>query len=96
MEMPKGMISLKDVNAAVQKTNSRKAYAKVLDKIFSMKTVERAMQVKLLMDKDIVETHNHMGPVVSWYNILLYRYYFPFYLNDTSSCSSDFSSSSSS
>ena len=52
-------------------------YGKLLDEIFNVKFIERAIQVKAIVDCQIMAIHPHMGMIIAYYDLLIYRYYSP-------------------
>ena len=54
-----------------------KNYGKLLDEIFNVKFIERAMQLKAMVDCQIMAIHPHMAKIIAYYDLLIYRYYSP-------------------
>ena len=52
-------------------------YGKLLDEIFNVKFIERAVQVKAMVDCQIMAIHPHMGKIIAYYDMMIYRYYSP-------------------
>ena len=52
-------------------------YGKLLDEIFNVKFIERAMQLKAMVDCQIMVIHPHMATIIAYYDLLIYRYYSP-------------------
>ena len=52
-------------------------YRKLLDEIFNVKFIERAIEVKAMVDCQIMAIHPHMGKIIAYYDLLIYRYYSP-------------------
>ena len=52
-------------------------YTKLLDEIFNVKFIKRAIQVKAMVDCQIMAIHPHMGKIIAYYDLLIYRYYSP-------------------
>ena len=52
-------------------------YGKLLDEIFNVKFIERAMQLKAMVDCQIMVIHPHMAKIIAYYDLLIYRYYSP-------------------
>ena len=50
-------------------------YAELMDIIFSVKYIERAFELKTIIDHTLLRLHPHMCYPVTWYDVLLYRYY---------------------
>ena len=50
-------------------------YRKLLSEIFNVKFIERAIQVKAMVDYQIMAIHPHMGKIIAYYDLLIYRYY---------------------
>ena len=50
---------------------------KNLDEIFNVKFIERAMQLKAMVDCQIMAIHSHMAKIIAFYDLLIYRYYTP-------------------
>ena len=59
-----------------------KRYADLLDDIFSVKFLERAMQLKAMVDCEIIAIHPHMARIIAFYDLLIYRYYSPVWNRD--------------
>ena len=49
-------------------------YGKLLDEIFNVKFIERAMQLKAMVDCQIMAIHPHMAKIIAYYDLLIYRY----------------------
>ena len=54
-----------------------KRYAELLDEIFNVKFIERAMQLKAMVYCQIMAIHPHMAKIIAFYDLLTYRYYSP-------------------
>ena len=54
-----------------------KRYAELLDEIFNVKFIERAMQLKAMVDCQIMAIHPHMAKIIAYYDLMIYRYYSP-------------------
>ena len=52
-------------------------YGKLLDEIFNVKFIERVMQLKAMVDCQIMVIHPHMAKIIAYYDLLIYRYYSP-------------------
>ena len=52
-------------------------YGKLLEEIFNVKFIERAMQLKATRDFQIMAIHPHMAKIIVYYDLLIYRYYSP-------------------
>ena len=50
-------------------------YVELMDIIFSVKYIERAFELKTIIDHTLLRLHPHMCYPVTWYDALLYRYY---------------------
>ena len=48
-----------------------------MDEIFNVKFIERAMQLKAMVDCQIMAIHPHMVKIIAFYDLLIYRYYSP-------------------
>ena len=44
-------------------------YGKLLDEIFNVKFIERAIQVKAMVDCQIMAIHPHMGKIIAYYDL---------------------------
>ena len=51
----------------------------LLNIIFSVKFIERAVKLKVLIDDQIFQLHPTLSKVINWYNMLILRYYNPFW-----------------
>ena len=56
---------------------TKKYYGELLDEIFNVKIIERAMQLKAMVDCQIMAIHPHMSKIIAYYDLLIYRYYSP-------------------
>ena len=54
-----------------------KRYGELLDEIFNVKFIERAMQLKAMVDCQIMAIHPHMAKIIAFYDLMIYRYYSP-------------------
>ena len=54
-----------------------KRYAEFMNEIFKVKYIERAMQLKAIVDCQIMGIHPHMAKIIAKYDLLMYRYYSP-------------------
>ena len=52
-------------------------YGKLLDEIFDVKFIERTMQLKAMVDCQIMAIHPHMAKIIAHYDLLINRYYSP-------------------
>ena len=52
-------------------------YGKLLVEIFNVKFIERATQLKAMVDCQIMVIHPHMAKIIAYYDLLIYRYYSP-------------------
>ena len=57
--------------------DTMKNYSELLDEIFNVKFIERAMQLKAMVDCQIMAIHPHMARIIAFYDLLIYRYYSP-------------------
>ena len=57
--------------------DTKKNYGELLDEIFNVKFIERAMQLKAMVDCQIMAIHPHMSKIIAYYDLLIYRYYSP-------------------
>ena len=57
--------------------DTKKIYGELLDEIFNVKFIERAMQLKAMVDCQIMAIHPHMSKIIAYYDLLIYRYYSP-------------------
>ena len=57
--------------------DTMKNYGKLLDEIFNVKFIERAMQLKAMVDCQIMAIHPHMAKIIAYYDLLIYTYYSP-------------------
>ena len=48
-----------------------------MDEIFNVKFIERAIQLKAMVDCQIMTLHPHMSKIIAYYDLLIYRYYSP-------------------
>ena len=54
-----------------------KRYGELLYEIFNVKFIERAMQLKAMVDCQIMTIHPHMAKIIAFYDLMIYRYYSP-------------------
>ena len=54
-----------------------KRYAELFDEIFNVKFIERAMQLKAMVDCQIMAIHPQMAKIIAFYDLLIFRYYSP-------------------
>ena len=57
--------------------DTKKNFGELLDEIFNIKFIERAMQLKAMVDCQIMAIHPHMSKIIAYYDLLIYRYYSP-------------------
>ena len=57
--------------------DTKKNYGELLDEIFNVKFIERVMQLKAMVDCQIMTIHPHMSKIIAYYDLLIYRYYSP-------------------
>ena len=57
--------------------NTMKRYGELLDEIFNVKFIDRAMQLKAMVDFQIMAIHPHMAKIIAYYDLIIYRYYSP-------------------
>ena len=57
--------------------NTMDKYANLLNMIFNVRFVERVVELKALIDAQILCMHPHLSPVIGWYNMFILRYYNP-------------------
>ena len=57
--------------------DTKKNYGELLDEIFNVKFIERAIQLKAMVDCQIMAIHPHMTKIIAYYDLLIYRYYSP-------------------
>ena len=81
-QWPAGMVRERPYNNQVLNCSTVARYQEILNQIFSLKYLERAIRVKYLLDTDLLAVQPHLSPVVKEYNCLLYRYYWPYALSD--------------
>lgn len=74
-EAPYGLNRYGSMHHAIMKCDSVQEYARLLDKIFSVSAVERAVTLKLIVDDDIAFYHPHMCTVINCYDALIMRWY---------------------
>ena len=48
-----------------------------------MKFIERAIQLKAMVDCQIMAIHPHMAKIIAFYDLLIYRYYSPVWNKNT-------------
>ena len=78
-ETPVSMSNVHTHSAAIISCNDRQAYRFFLDKIFSVRYIDRALIMKAFVDNELVKFHPHLAPITWWYNALLYRFVWSYY-----------------
>ena len=79
-ENPMGMTHAHTHSATIMNCNDKEAYRFLLNKVFSITFIDRALIVKNYIDNELVKYHPHLAPIIWWYNALLYRFYWPYSL----------------
>ena len=74
-EWPKYLWSELNKTEMLLDCDTLEKYAKFMDIIFSVKYIERAFELKTIIDHTLLSLHPHMSYPVTWYDALLYRYY---------------------
>ena len=74
-ESPYGLNRIGTMHHAIMQCHNVKDYAKLLDKIFSVNEIERAVTLKLIVDDDIAFYYPHMCKVMDCYDALIMRWY---------------------
>ena len=77
-EWPVGLVREKAYNDKILNCSTRAQYRDLLNQIFSLKYVERAMACKDILDSDLLAVNPHLAPIIRQYNCILYRYYWPY------------------
>ena len=57
--------------------DTKKNYCELLDEIFNVKFIKRAMQLKAMVDCQIMAIHPHMTKIIAYYDLPIHRYYSP-------------------
>lgn len=86
-ESPYGLNRTGTMHHAIMKCDDVKEYAKLLDKIFSVNEIERAITLKLIVDDDIAFYYPHMCKVIDCYDALIMRWYWGKNVLKTAICS---------
>ena len=76
-ETPMSMSNGHTHSTAIMNCNDRQAYRSLLDKIFSVRYIDRALIIKAFVDNELVKFHPHLAAITWWYNALLYRFVWP-------------------
>lgn len=76
-EKPHNMEKRQQLDNTILKTNNLKNYQKQLDKIFSVDFIERAIEIKLKFDTEVINCYPYMSPLIALYDALLLRWYWP-------------------
>ena len=76
-EWPEEMMSYGEATFLLADCNMMDKYANLLNMIFNVRFVERVVELKALIDAQILCMHPHLSPVIGWYNMFILRYYNP-------------------
>ena len=76
-EFPSRYSSLYEFTCSLVRCRTAEEYGHLLDQIFDMTFVERAMELKCAVDRELLSVHPHLGRVIGLYDALLLRYYNP-------------------
>ena len=82
MENPLGMTHAHTHSATIMNCNDKETYKFLMNKVFSITYIDRALIVKNYIDNELVKYHPHLVPIICWYNALLYRFYWPYSLKN--------------
>ena len=74
-EWPKYLLSELNKMEMLLDCDTLEKYAELMDIIFSVKYIERAFEPKTIIDHTLLRLHSHMRYPLTWYDVLLYRYY---------------------
>ena len=76
-EWPEEMMSHGEAAFLLADCNMMDKYADLLNMIFNVQFVERVVELKGLIDAQILCMHPHLSPVIGWYDMFILRYYNP-------------------
>ena len=76
-ERPQEMMTNAEAAFLLADCNIMNKYADLLNVIFNVRFVERVVELKALIDAQILCMHPHLSPVIGWYNMFILRYYHP-------------------
>ena len=76
-EWPKEMMIHSDASYMLFNCDTLDKYAALLNIIFNVKFIERAIELKALVDHQLFQMHPHLFKVIGWYDMLILRYYNP-------------------
>ena len=79
-----GMTHAHTHSTTIMNCNDKEAYKFLMNKVFSITYIDRALIVKNYIDNELVKYHPHLAPIICWYNALLYRFYWPYMHNPVS------------
>ena len=79
-ENPMDMTHAHTHSDTIMNCNDKEAYKFLMNKVFSITYIDRALIVKNYIDNELVKYHPHLAPIIWWYNALLYRFYWPYSL----------------
>lgn len=65
------------LNETILKCNTLEKYQRQLDKIFSVDFIERAIDIKLQFDNEVIDCYPNMSPYIAMYDALILRWYWP-------------------
>ena len=76
-EWPEEMTSHGKATFLLADCNTMDKCAKLLNMIFNVRFIERVVELKALIDTQILHMHLHLSHVIEWYNMFILRYYNP-------------------
>ena len=74
-EWPEEVTSHCEATFLLADCNMMDKYADLLNMIFNVRFVERVVELKALIDAQILCMHPHFSPVIGWYDMFILRYY---------------------
>ena len=74
-EWPKYLLSKLNKTEMLLDCDTLEKYVQLMDIIFSVKYIERAFELKTIIDNTLLSLHPHMCYSIYWYDIFLYRFY---------------------
>ena len=76
-EMPKFMMYEAHKAFKIMACDTLEKYEELMNEVFDLKYIERALEIKNMLDMELVILHPHMSTYVAMYDSLLYRFYTP-------------------
>ena len=76
-QVPQRYNSVYGMTCRLMTCDNFEKYRSLLNEIFNLQFIERAMELKRKVDVELLRIHPHLRAIIGWYDALLYRYYYP-------------------